>query len=184
MRLYYLILFIFLPIHGMVNHLRSQDPNKCPLMKLPMNITAHILSYVIAPYYPDVFYLGKTKRARAFLTTCKYYHTSKELTQAIIAQLTNEYGLPRLFIFAPLWLGTPTAHDCLKEWLQKTTEVNVLGLSTTVTIREKIVLLYNLLKEITSSNEKNPNGQSYTQQQSLYLTTKIMTIKSLAHKIA
>lgn len=183
MRLYYLILFIVLPIHGMVNHLQSQDPDKCPLIKLPMIITAHILSYVIAPYSPDGFYLGKTKRARTFLTTCKYYHTSKELTRSIIIQLAQEYGLARVFVFAPLYLSTPTAHDCFKEWLQTTTEVNVLGLSKTVTNTEKIGFLYDLLKEITSSN-KNPNGQSYTQQQRQHLTTKIMAIKSLAQQIA
>lgn len=183
MRLYYAILLICMSGYGMVNHFNAQDPNICPLIKLPISITSYILSYVIAPCLPlpkvgrfmTCYYTDKTKRARSFLTTCKYYYTSKELTRAIITQLGQEHGLGRAFVFSPLFLSTPTSDECLKEWLQITSEVPMLGYPKLIPSKEKIESLDQLLKDIS---------HAYPNKLGLHLTNKIMTIKSLVQQIA
>jgi hypothetical protein len=183
MCLYFVLLLVFMPLYGMEEHLKSQDPNKCPLVKLPMSTMAHILSYVIAPTCTDGFYLGKTRRARKFLNTCKYYYTSKELTQGITGLFVREYNELRAFIFVPLYLSSPTALTCLREWLQTTSEVKIHGITHPLLSSEKVSSLDALLIE-ASRGLINPNGSAYTATQREHLINQFKILKSLAQQIA
>lgn len=183
MRLFLMLLLVCVSGYGMKNHLVTQDPNTCPLVKLPMSTMAHVLSYVIpACNYPGGFFWGRTRNARNFLTTCKYYHTSKELTCSIITQLAQEYGSTKAFVLAPLYLATPTAYICFQEWLQTTSVVKLILWEELKTSEEKMEFLDAFLEHLT--NPANPGFYPYTAAQKNYICSKIMAIKSLAQQIA
>lgn len=175
-------LLIFLSIFGAIKTAAMQDSNQCPFMKLPMGTIAHVLSYVISAARHDGrgFFLSRTLNARSFLTTCKYYHTSKELTRSLIAQMAQKYASTSAFVFAPLYLATPTAYTCLQEWLQTTSVVKVILWEELITSEGKMEFLDAFVEHLT--NPADPGFYRYTAAQKNYLCSKIMAIKSLAQQ--
>lgn len=115
MRTYWFFLLTSIAASGMEN--ASQENKICSITRLPILVVGHILSYAIGDYCQDGFYVGKTKKARNFLTTCKQFYNSEELNKAVIMQIANEYGLPIAKLWASLYLNTPPAHNWLKTWL-------------------------------------------------------------------